>query len=154
MAPVSVECPIEGCNYTATHAEGAVVAALLSVHASVHVTVPRALGANEKIEKIKHPTVALAGTGEEWSYFITRWDEYKTGTKLVGPDVVAQLLECCDEELRKDLIGVVGKSLIDSDEKDVLAAMKALAVRSKNTIHPIHAAKQRQSLPSNPRFLD
>ena len=134
MAPVSVECPIEGCNYAATHAEAAVVAALLSVHASVHVTVPRALGANAKMEKIKRPTVALAGTGEAWSYFVTRWSEYKTGTKLVGPDVVAQLQECCDEELRKDLTRAAGKSLINSDEKDVLAAMKSLAVRSENTM--------------------
>ena len=134
MALVSVECPIEGCNYAATCAEAAVVAALLSAHASLHVTVPRALGANSKMQKIKRPTVALAGTGEAWSYFITRWGEYKTGTKLVGPDVVAQLLECCDEELRKDLTRAAGKSLINSDEKDVLAAMKSLAVRSGNTM--------------------
>ena len=134
MAPVSIECPIKGCNYTATHAEAAVVAALQSVHASVHVTVPRALGANAKMEKIKRPTVALAGTGEAWSYFITRWGEYKSGTKLVGPDVVAQLLECCDEVLRKDLTRAAGKSLINSDEKYVLAAMKALAARSENTM--------------------
>ena len=95
MAPVTVECPIDDCDYTATHAEAAVVAALLSVHATVGATCHR-LGANAKMEKLKRPTVALAGTGEAWSYFITRWGEYKTGTKLVGHDVVAQLLECCD----------------------------------------------------------
>ena len=134
MAPVTVECPIDDCDYTATHAEAAVVAALLGVHATVHVAVPRALGANAKIEKLKRPTVALAGTGEAWSYFITRWGEYKTGTKLVGHDVVAQLLECCDEELRKDLTRAAGKSLINSAEKDVLTHMKALAVRSENTM--------------------
>ena len=134
MAPVTVECPIDDCDYTATHAEAAVVAALLGVHATVHVAVPRALGANAKMEKLKRPTVALAGTGEACSYFITRWGEYKTGTKLVGHDVVAQLLECCDEELRKDLTRAAGKSLINSAEKDVLTAMKALAVRSENTM--------------------
>ena len=90
---------------------------------------PRALGANWKMETIKRPTVALAGTGEAWSYFVIRWGEYKTGTKLVGPDVVAQLLECCDEELRKDLTRAADKNLIKSDEKDVLAAMKSPAVR-------------------------
>ena len=73
MAHVTVECPIDDCDYTATHAEAAVVAALLGVHATVHVAVPRALGANAKMEKLKRPTVALAGTGEAWSYFITRW---------------------------------------------------------------------------------
>ena len=134
MAPVNVECPIEDCDYTATHAEAAVVAAMLSVHATVHVAVPQALGANTKMEKLKRPSVALAGTGEAWSYFITRWGEYKTGTKLVGPDIVVQLLECCEEELRKDLTRTAGKSLMSSDEKDVLTAMKALAIRAENTM--------------------
>ncbi|KAI0227058.1 hypothetical protein LSAT2_022494 [Lamellibrachia satsuma] len=133
MAPVNVESPIEDCDYTATHAEAAVVAAMLSVHATVHVAVPRALGANTKMEKLKRLSVALAGTGEAWSYFITRWGEYKTGTKL-GPDIVAQLLECCEEELRKDLTRTAGKSLMSSDEKDVLTAMKALAIRAENTM--------------------
>ncbi|KAJ8373500.1 hypothetical protein SKAU_G00040800 [Synaphobranchus kaupii] len=62
------------------------------------------------------------------------FSEYKTGTKLVGPDIVAQLLECCEEDVRKDLTRAAGKSLADSDEKDVLAAMKALAVRAENTM--------------------
>ena len=83
MAPVSVECPIEGCNYTATHAEAVVVVALLSIHASVHVTFPRALGANAKMEKIKRPTVALARTGEALSYFITRCGSRKPVRNLL-----------------------------------------------------------------------
>ena len=35
-------CPIEDCEYTATHAEAAVMAALMSVHATVHVAAPDA----------------------------------------------------------------------------------------------------------------
>ncbi|KAJ8337924.1 hypothetical protein SKAU_G00368900 [Synaphobranchus kaupii] len=134
MALVNAECPIEGCDYIARHAAAAVVAAMLSIHATVHVAAPRAPGANAKMEKLKRPSIALAGTDEAWSYFITRWGEYKTGTKLVGPDIVAQLLECCEEDLRKDLTHAAGKSLAESDEKDVLAAMKALAVRAENTM--------------------
>ena len=130
MVPVNVEYPIEDCDHT--HAEVAMVAALLNGHATVHVAVLRALGENAKMEKLKHPTVAIVGTCEAWSYFITRWGEYKTGTKLVRPDIVAQLLECCDDELRKDLTREAGNSLFNSDEKDVLA--KALAVRSENTM--------------------
>ena len=129
MAPVSVECPIEGCNYAATHADAAVVAALLSVHASVHVTVPRALGANAKIEKIKRLTVALAGTGEAWSYFVTRWGEYNTGTKLVGPDVVAQLLECCEEELRKYLTRAARPRRLENDQHHAYSTLR-MRVRS------------------------
>ena len=135
MAPVNVKCPIDDCDCAARHAEEAVVAALLSVHpGSAHVAVPRVLVANAEIEKLNCLIVALAGTGEAWSYFITRRGEYNTGTKFVGHDVVAQLLECCDDELRKYLTRAACKSLINSEEKDVLAAMKALAVRSENTI--------------------
>ena len=36
--------------------------------------------------------------------------------------------------MRKDLTRAAGKSLIHSDEKDVLAAIKSLAVRSENTM--------------------
>ena len=59
---------------------------------------------------------------------------YVTGTKLIGYDVVTQLLECCEEDLRKDLTRAAGRSLVDNDEKDVLAAMRALAVRAENTM--------------------
>ena len=131
---MNVECPITDCDYTATHAEVAVVGDLLSVHATVHATVPWSLDANAKIEKLKRPTVALAGTGVAWSYVITRWGEYNTRTKLIGPDIVAQLLECRDDELRKDLIRTTGKSLTNSDEKYVLVVMNVLAVRSENTM--------------------
>ena len=111
-----------------------VVVAMLGIHAAVHRTAPCIPGANAKVEKLKRPTIALAGTSETWSYFITRWNEYKTGTKLTGSDVVTQLLECCEEDLRKDLTRAAGKSLVGSDEKDVLAAMRALAVRAENTM--------------------
>lgn len=134
MSSVQAGCPIEGCDYVATHTEAAVVAAMLSIHATVHAAVPREPSTNAKVEKLKRPTIGLAGTREAWSYFLTRWGEYKVGTKLSGSDVVTQLLECCEEELRKDLTRAAGRSLADSSEEDVLAAMKALAVRAENTM--------------------
>jgi hypothetical protein len=63
MAPVNAECPIGGCGYKATHAEAAVVAAMLSIHATVHNAVPGAQGANAKMEKLKHPSITLARPG-------------------------------------------------------------------------------------------
>lgn len=138
MAPVNVQCPIEGCDYEATHAEAAVVAAMLNIHAITHthpaVGLSRERGANAKMEKLRRPSIALAGTAETWSYFLTRWGEYKRGTKITGSDIVTQLLECCEEDLRKDLTRAAGKSLVDSDEEEVLTAMKALAVRAENTM--------------------
>ena len=62
---------------------------------------PTATGA--KAEKVRRPVITSSGTSEEWSYFNQRWLEYKAATRLTGPDVIYQLLECCDEALRKDL---------------------------------------------------
>lgn len=91
MAPVKVECPIKGCDYVATHAEVALVLALLSIHPTVHVAMPRAPGANAKTEKLKRPS----RSGRGLVVLKTRWG--------------AQLLECCKDELSNSLVG--------SDEK-------------------------------------
>ena len=39
----------------------------------------------------------------EWSYFLTRWQDYAEATKVTGKDKVVQLLECCDEQVCKRL---------------------------------------------------
>ena len=50
----------------------------------------------------------------------------------MGNDRVAQLLECCEEDLRKDLTRTAGGSLLDKEEQLVLNAIKSLAVRQEN----------------------
>jgi len=45
-----------------------------------------------------------------------------------------QLLECCDDNLRKDLTRSACCSLTDKTEAEVLAAIKTLAVREKNAM--------------------
>jgi hypothetical protein len=57
-----------------------------------------------------------------------------SATKITGHDKVIQLLECCDEPLRKDLTRSAGGSLTDKTVDDVLAAIKKLAVREENTM--------------------
>jgi len=46
-------------------------------------------------------------------------------TKLLGADKV---LECCDEQLRRDLTRNARGTLTEKSEEEVLAAMKVLAV--------------------------
>ena len=53
---------------------------------------------------------------------------------MTGKEKIIQLLECCDEELRKDLTRTAGGTLSNRTEDDVLAAMKLLAVREENTM--------------------
>ena len=45
-----------------------------------------------------------------------------------------QLLECCDETLRKDLTRTTGGSLTEKTENEVLQAIRVLAVREENSM--------------------
>lgn len=125
----AVDCPIAGCEYQTPDLDAAIVAALLTAHSAIHTS-----GHAAKVEKVKRPTVAAAGTSEEWSYFKSRWSDYVDATKITGKDKVVQLLECCDEPLRKDLTRAAGGSLTSKTEDEVLSSIKKLAVREENTM--------------------
>ena len=127
----SVRCPIPDCDYVTDDLDAAIVAALITAHSAVHTQNSHVAA---KVEKVKRPTVSTAGTSEEWQYFLSRWTDYVEATKLVGKDKVIQLLECCDEPLRKDFTRSAGGSLTNKTEKEVLAAIKRLAVREENTM--------------------
>lgn len=85
-----------------------------------------------QVEKVKRPSVSASGTEEEWHYFTTRWTEYVEATGIKGKELVIQLLECCDDDLRRDLTRSAGGSLTQKDEQAVLKAIKKLAVRVEN----------------------
>ena len=108
MAPVNVEYPIEDCDYTATHGESGSGGHF--AECARHCTCCSPPGARRECENGETQA-------PDRSTCQDRWGEYKTGTKLVGPDVVAQLLKSCDDELRKHLARAAGKGLINSDEK-------------------------------------
>ena len=75
---------------------------------------------------MKRPIISAAGTKEAWTYFLQRWADYKAATYLRGPDIVYELLECCD-----DITRTFG-ALLGKDESTVLDNMKTLAVRKEN----------------------
>ena len=81
-----------------------------------------------KVERVRRPTVSAAGSSEEWSYFLTHWQDYAEATKVTGKDKVVQLLEWCVEQLRKDLTWNAGGSLTNKIVDKVMAAIKKLAV--------------------------
>jgi len=123
-------CPIPGCTYTTDDVDAVIVAALLNAHTVTHTMTPAA----PRVEKVTRPTISSAGTCEEWAYFTTRWAEYVAATRVTGRDQVAQLLECCDNQLRKDLTRNAGGSLSDKPINEVLAAIKQLAIREENVM--------------------
>ena len=110
-----------------------VAAALITTHATAH-GLPHSATPVAKAEKVKRPCISSAGTTEDWQYFTSRWSDYVEATKLSGTDKVIQLLECCDDQLRRDLTRNAGGTLVGKTEVEVLAAMKILAVREENVM--------------------
>lgn len=139
----SIACPITGCDYKTEDVDATVAVALLNLHAIQHNTTATTTPA--KVEKVKRPTVSSAGSSEDWVYFQSRWADYVDATKLTGKDKVVQLLECCDDDLRKDLTRNAGGSLTNKPEDEVLSAIKRLAVHVENSmVARVHLHNMRQ----------
>ena len=128
----AVACPIPGCAYVTDDLDAAIVAALITAHSATHMHRPVAAAA--KMEKVKRPVITAGGSSEDWSYFLTRWTDYVNATKITDQDRIIQLLECCDEQLRKDLTRSAGGSLTTKPENEILEAIKKLAIRQENTM--------------------
>ena len=128
-----MSCPITGCPYETPDTEPVVAAALITVHATTH-SMAGVSAATPRAEKVKRPNVSSAGTSEDWQYFRSRWEDYVKATKLTGTDRIVQLLECCDEQLRRDLTRTAGGTLTGKTEDEVLAAIRSLAVREENAM--------------------
>ena len=108
--------------------------ALAAVYLSSHINQHKADTPTQaaRMEKVKRPSISSAGTSEEWGYFVLRWGDYVTATRCQGPDSVLQLLECCDEQLRRDLTRNAGGTLSGRTEEAILEAIQNLAVREEN----------------------
>ena len=139
---IEVTCPFPGCDHVSRNDDAAIV--VVKIHGLTH-SIHAAATPGGKMEKLKRPTISLAGMPETWAYFETRWGEYRDGTHLRGDDIVVQLLECCDDELRRDLTRSNRGSMVGCTEVNVLAAIKALAVRSENIMvarYALHDMRQ------------
>lgn len=131
-----ITCPAQGCTQTfRDDLPEAVLTQLISIHAqSVHpVTTPPQQNLCAKMERVRRPTISSAGTSEDWDYFLGRWQEYKLATRLRGQDILTQLLECADDDLRKDLSRAYG-SLLNETEDNALKKIKTLAVKPENIL--------------------
>ena len=125
------QCPIEDCEYATPDVEPALAATMQTIHATIHSGPAQAA----RIEKVKRPKITSSGTNEDWQYFRTRWDDYVRATRVRGPDLIMQLLECCDGQLRRDLTRNARGTLADKmEEEEVFEAIKRLAVREENAM--------------------
>jgi len=128
-----VRCPITDCLYQTRDVEAVLAAALITAYATTHGfsngSTPTA-----RAEKVTRQSVSSAGMMEDWQYFKSRWRDYVKATKLNGTDKIIQLLECCDEQLRKDLTRNARGTLTEKTKEEVFIAMRSLAVQEENTI--------------------
>ena len=131
MAPIPCSAP--DCAFTfQENLDPQVLLALIEMHSrTAHAAAPNTQP-SVKPESIKRPSLSSAGTEEEFTYFKQRWTEYKQATKLQGKDVLFQLLECCDDALRKDLSRTSVGNLTDKTEENLIKFIKPLAVRKEN----------------------
>ena len=133
-----IKCPAQECQTSwPSETPPEVLLRLIDLHErTAHPTTAPATAPTAtvvKAEKVKRPVISASGTSEEWSYFKQRWDEYKLATRLTGNDIIFQLLECCDEALRKDLSRSF-TNLIAPDETTLLDNIKTLAIRQENVM--------------------
>ena len=132
----ALPCPL--CDYRTDDLEVAAAVAILTIHGTSHppaVATPTATHSEAvKVERVKRPTISPGGTSQDWKYFVTRWTDYKTATRITGTEVLIQLVECCDEQLRKDLTRSLGASPLTKTEDQILDSMKLLAVREENVM--------------------
>ena len=129
---MAIECPIPGCG----HIVGDDIPddcknTVLQLHLQHHQSQQNA---STKTEKLKRPPLSIDNTIDEWNYFESRWQNYKQATRLKDSDITTQLLECCDETLRKDLTKVHRDSLYRMNEADLLKAIRRLAVHEENAL--------------------
>jgi hypothetical protein len=122
------KCPFTDCVYTTGEVDVAIAVELLKIHGLSHVASPSAA----KVEKVHRPSISSGTSAADWNYFETRWKEYVDATNISGKTCIIQLIECCDEELRRDLTRNVTGTLTSKSEKELLESMKQLAVREEN----------------------
>ena len=129
----AITCPIPECDYTVGEdVPSDCKGTLLQLHLVHHQTKFNSSAATPA--KLKRPSITADSSTEDWSYFLSRWGTYKRATKLSGLDVTVQMLECCDEELRKNLTRVHKNSVANMDESELLGAIKRLAVIEESTL--------------------
>jgi len=133
---VQIDCPYPNCTYQASCESEQLASTLLQIHASGshNPAVPATTNSApaSSIPKLKRPVISAGGSSEEWSYFLIRWKDYIAATNITGASQILQLLECCDDELRRDVTRSAGGSLANQTEAEVLNTIKSLAIRVEN----------------------
>lgn len=119
------KCPYPECTYETEDVTDALAAVRIAFGSLslVHTCPPLLIPLLHK--QRPESRMSAAGSSEEWSYFLTCWQDNVEATKITGQDKIVQLLESCDEQLRKDLTRNAGGSLTYKSVDEVMAVASA-----------------------------
>ena len=106
-----IACPIEGCPYKTGDVEGVVAAPLRSRHTPrltrlTLLTVPQPGSRKSSAPRWSSAVQSKWGMG----ILYLQMTDYAEASHVTGNDKVMQLLQCCEEQLRKDLTRNTGGS--------------------------------------------
>ena len=132
-------CPVEGCAWQSQDLDAAFASALttaLQMHdKSAH---PSASSSGTKL-KLTPPQVGNCCDPDQWSAFTRQWEMYKVGMAITGTMIPTALFYCCSQDLRTDIMRDTSADVSTMTEKDLLAAIRRLAVKEESTL--VHRMK-------------
>ena len=102
MTSRTERCEFKGCTKTFTFENTAEYVTLLQTHmAAVHPAANQRT--SRRAKKAKRLELAADTSEEDWSYFVSRFDQYKRTCGLQDDKtIVDQLLECCSDSVCQD----------------------------------------------------
>ena len=144
MAPLALECPNAGCNlgdsgakYKTPEMEEEFAMRMLDLHVqqnhvqvqSIASTLVTSMNMRERQKK---PSAGLEMSEAKWRDFENQWARYKRSSGVSGQDIVDDLVLCMSDELRLEITSELGDSLEAISEKDLMEAIKRMAVLVSN----------------------
>ena len=128
---IKLSCQFTGCEWKIEHDSEAVAIALLTSHGNVHLhRLAGPTGSRSKQPKVDRPELAQDISDEDWETFEEEWRRFKRSwhtSSTTQLEVTDQLLECCEQNLRRLLVKQ-DPSISAQPEIDVLKAMREMAV--------------------------
>ena len=123
-----IPCQFPECTFKATHASEAIALAMFNSHLLSHSG--RSTEPATQLQKpppIPRPVIEQDVSEEDWTSFISEWENYKRCTKLADDQLAGQLYHCCEKSLAR-LILREQPNIVSQGEQPLLASIKSLAV--------------------------
>ena len=133
MAPVVMDCKVDGCQFAITEYEPAVAVELLKLHDKnnhTQATGGSTAGDSRNRVKFKQPEIDQSQSLEEWETFLTRWEEYKKQMKVDTGSVSGQLISCASNELETSLRRVLGQDFYNEQDLEFLTSWRVTMARN------------------------